>query len=155
MPIKQRVAVALLSLSFGGGVGILGHEAFRSQPYQDAVGVWTDGFGNTKDVNPNKPVTVERALVQALEHSKDFEGAIKRCVTVPLHQHEFDAYVSLTYNIGQTAFCKSTLVRKLNAGDYAGACAEISKWIRAGGRVLNGLVKRRAAERAMCEGRAE
>ena len=83
-----------------------------------------------------------------------FEGALKQCVRVSLHQYECDAFVSLAYNIGSGAFCGSTLVRKLNAGDYAGACAEIDRWVYAGGKRLPGLVKRRAEERARCEGKA-
>ena len=82
-----------------------------------------------------------------------FKSSIGRCVKVPLYQHEFTAYASLTYNIGGKAFCSSTLVRKLNAGDYAGACAEIPRWNRAGGKVIPGLDNRRAHERAVCEGR--
>jgi lysozyme len=74
-------------------------------------------------------------------------------VTVPLFQYEFAAFVSLAYNIGVGAFCGSTLVKKLNAEDYAGACAEISKWNKFKGKPLLGLTRRRAEERAICEGR--
>ncbi|MCG9123095.1 glycoside hydrolase family protein [Laribacter hongkongensis] len=81
-----------------------------------------------------------------------FEGALKQCVCVSLHQYEYDAFVSLAYNIGSGAFCGSTLVRKLNASDYAGACAEIDRWVYAGGKCLPRLVKRRAEERIRCEG---
>jgi lysozyme len=77
---------------------------------------------------------------------------MRRCITVPLHQYEWDAYVSLTYNIGSGAFCRSTLVRKLNAQDYTGACKEILRWNKAGGRVLNGLTKRRPADYNTCMG---
>ncbi|MBE5527621.1 glycoside hydrolase family 24, partial [Laribacter hongkongensis] len=99
-------------------------------------------------------ITPPKALARALTDVQKFEGALKQCVRVPLHQYEYDAFVSLAYNIGSGAFCSSTLVRKLNAGDYAGACAEIDRWIYAGGKRLPGLVKRRAEERARCEGKA-
>ena len=99
-------------------------------------------------------ITPPKALARALTDVQKFEGAPKQCVRVPLHQHEYDAFVSLAYNIGSRAFCSSTLVRKLNAGDYAGACAEIDRWVYAGGKRLSGLVKRRAEERARCEGKA-
>ncbi|ACO74987.1 Lysozyme [Laribacter hongkongensis HLHK9] len=99
-------------------------------------------------------ITSPKALARALTDVQKFEGALKQCVRVPLHQHEYDAFVSLAYNIGSGAFCSSTLVQKLNAGDYAGACAEIDRWTYAGGIRLPGLVKRRAEERARCEGRA-
>ncbi|MBE5528800.1 glycoside hydrolase family 24, partial [Laribacter hongkongensis] len=98
-------------------------------------------------------ITPPKALARALTDVQKFEGALKQCVRVPLHQYEYDAFVSLAYNIGSGAFCGSTLVRKLNAGDYAGACAEIDRWTYAGGKRLPGLVKRRAEERARCEGR--
>jgi lysozyme len=81
-----------------------------------------------------------------------FEGALKKCVTVPLYQHEYDAYISLTYNIGEQAFCNSTLVKRLNAGDYEGACAEIRRWNRQGGKASQGLTRRREAEYRQCMG---
>jgi lysozyme len=155
---RARAAVAALGLSAAAFVGLLQHEGFRDQAYhatadEKARGISTIGFGTTQDVKQGDKITVERALSRALTDGAKFEGAIKRCVTVPLHQHEYDAYVSLAYNIGEGAFCNSTLVRKLNAGDYAGACAEISRWDKQSGRVLPGLTKRRADERAKCEGR--
>lgn len=150
---KARIAVGGLALSASAFVSLALHEGYRSQAYDDGVGVQTIGFGTTEGVKPGQTITVEKALVRALADAGKFEGAIKQCVTVPLHQHEYDAFTSLAYNIGPAAFCGSTLVRKLNAEDYAGACAEISRWNRAGGKVLAGLTKRREAERAQCEGR--
>ena len=152
--MKGRMAIGVLALSAVGFVGITQFEAYRGVAYDDGVGVPTIGFGTTEDVEYGDKITVERALVRALSDVSKFEGAIKQCVNVPLHQREYDAYTSLAYNIGPKAFCGSTLVRKLNSGDYAEACAEISKWTRAGGRELRGLVIRRAKERAMCEGKA-
>jgi lysozyme len=81
-----------------------------------------------------------------------YAQGVRKCVTVPLYEHEFSAYVSLTYNIGVANFCGSTLVKLLNQERYTEACAEISKWTRAGGRVLQGLVNRRKEERRICEG---
>jgi lysozyme len=71
---------------------------------------------------------------------------------VPLHQHEYDAFLSLAYNIGAGAFCGSTLVRKLNTGDYTGACAEILRWDKFQGQPLRGLTLRRQAEHRQCLG---
>jgi len=160
---QARLVLAALTLSAAGLLGIVGWESYRAVPYRDSGGIWTDGFGNTKDVDPKKPVTVEKALQQAERNAAATEGAVKRCVKVPLAQYELDAYVSLAYNIGTTAFCNSTLTRKLNAGDYAGACREITHaknkrgeevgFTYAGGKRMRGLIKRRAAERATCEGR--
>lgn len=155
-----RAGVAGLALSAAAFVGFLQHEGYREEAYhataeEKARRISTIGFGTTEGVKPGDKITVEGALVRALRDSAKFEGAIKRCVVVPLHQHEYDAFVSLAYNIGEGAFCGSTLVKKLNAGDYAGACAEISRWDKQGGQVLRGLTKRRAEERAKCEGADE
>lgn len=151
--MMRRREVAALVLSASTLVGIAVHEGYRALAYDDGVGVQTLGFGTTLGVKPGDRITPERALIRLVADADVYQAAMRRCVAVPLHQYEWDAYVSLTYNIGAGAFCGSTLVRRLNAGDYAGACAEISRWNRAGGRVLPGLIKRRADERARCEGR--
>ncbi len=152
-PNRVRIAVAALVLSAAGFVGITNREAFRPVAYDDGVGVSTVGFGTTEGVKPGDKITVEKALMRALQDMGKYEGAIKRCVKVPLYQWEYDAYASLAYNIGPGAFCGSVVVKRLNAGDYAGACAAISNWNKAGGKVNRGLVNRRAAERAQCEGK--
>ncbi|WP_353402726.1 lysozyme, partial [Pseudophaeobacter arcticus] len=79
-----------------------------------------------------------------------YEAALDRCLTQPVPVGMKIALVSWTYNVGAGAACKSTLVRKANAGDLTGACNELPRWNRAGGRVWAGLVNRRGAERAMC-----
>ena len=148
----NRIQVAALSLSATALVGLAVHEGYREEGYQDIVGVWTIGFGTTKGVQPGQKLDPVKALQRALTDSQKFEGALKECVHVPLHQHEYDAFISLAYNIGAGAFCRSTLVRKLNAGDYEGACAEILRWNKAGGKVVRGLVVRREAEHKKCLG---
>lgn len=149
----MRIQVAALSLSAAALVGIAVHEGYRETAYlptpQD---VPTIGFGTTGGVKPGDKITPERALVRLLGDAGKFEQAVKQCADVPLFQHEFDAYVSLTYNIGSGAFCSSTLVRKLKAGDYAGACREILRWDKQAGRVLPGLTKRRQQEYQQCVG---
>jgi lysozyme len=148
------MVVAALSLSAAGLVGIVGYEGYTDRAVIPIPGdVPTIGFGTTDGVKIGDKTTPPAALERALKDATKFEGALKTCVKVPLHQWEYDAYVSMTYNIGPAAFCGSTLVRLLNSNDYAGACAQISRWTRAGGRVVQGLVNRRAKERAMCEGR--
>lgn len=150
----DRMKIAGIALSAVGLVSIALWEGYSDRAYTPVPGdVPTIGFGTTEGVRMGDTITPPRALQRALTDVNKYEGALKRCVTVPLHQYEYDAYVSLAYNIGPTAFCSSTLVRKLNAGDYPGACAEISRWNMAGGRVLQGLVNRRAKERAQCEGK--
>lgn len=150
--MNKRIAASLISLSAAALVGIAGHEAYRGTAYRDAVGVPTVGYGETKGVTMKSKTTPERALVQLLKSAEKHADDIRQCIAVPLYQHEFDAYVSLAYNIGANNFCRSTLVKKLNARDYPGACTEIRRWNRAGGKVLAGLTKRREKEYRMCKG---
>ncbi|WP_299195728.1 lysozyme [uncultured Amphritea sp.] len=151
--MKMRLVVAALSLSAAGFVGILTHEGYRSNAYQPVSGdVATIGFGTTSGVQPSDTITPEKAVTLALADVERFETAVRGCVSVPLQQHEFDAFVSLTYNIGGSAFCGSTLVKKLNAGDYAGACEQIKRWVYFKGQRLDGLIKRRNIEYQQCMG---
>lgn len=152
--MKTRIGIASLALSATALVGIAGFESYQAVAYKDAVGVPTVGYGETKGVRMGQKTTPERALVQLLASANKHADDIKQCIAVPLYQHEFDAYVSLAYNIGANNFCRSTLVKKLNARDYPGACTEIRRWNRAGGKVLPGLTKRREKEYRMCRGEA-
>jgi lysozyme len=147
----NRVSIATLALSASALVGIAVHEGYREAAYRPVPGdVPTIGFGTTAGVQMGDRIEPVQALVRKLADVQQFEGALKRCVRVPLHQHEYDAFLSLAYNIGSGAFCSSTLVRKLNAGDYAGACAEILRWDRFRGEPLRGLTLRRQAEHRQC-----
>lgn len=159
---RTRAGIAALALSAAGLVSIVVNEGYTDRAVIPIPGdVPTIGFGTTEGVKPGDTTTPPAALVRALRDTGKYEGALKSCVDVPLHQYEYDAYVSLAYNIGAGAFCGSTLVRKLNSEDYAGACAEIDRWTRAAGKdcrdpasKCSGLVRRRASERALCEGRS-
>jgi lysozyme len=153
--MKARTQVAALALSASALVGLAMSEDFVGTAYKDIVGVWTIGFGTTKDVKPGDRITPVAALEMKMRDVREFEGALKRCVTVPLSQGEYDSFISLAYNIGPNAFCGSTLVRKLNLGDYEGACKEILRWNRAGGQVVRGLVLRREREYQQCMGDAK
>lgn len=148
----NRIQIASLSLSAVALVGLAVHEGYREETYLDIVGVPTIGYGTTQGVKMGDRTTPVKALERALADIQKFEGAIKQCVKVPLHQHEYDSFSSLAYNIGAGAFCRSTLVRKLNAGDYAGACNEILRWNRAGGKEVRGLTIRRQEEHKKCLG---
>lgn len=129
---------------------VCGFEGLRLKAYDDGVGVWTIGYGTTVingvKVKKGDTCTAEQAKSYMAQDLKKFESAVNTAVKVPLNQNQFDALVSLTYNIGNGAFKSSTLLKKLNAKDYKGAAAEFPKWNKAGGRVLAGLVKRRKAE---------
>lgn len=151
------MVVAGLALSAAAFVGIANMEGYRGDAYyatehERQAGISTIGFGATRDVQPADKTTVERALVRLLSDAGEYEQAVRRCAPVPMHQHEFDAFVSLTYNIGINAFCKSTVAKRLNAGDYEGACEAILLWDKQAGQVLRGLTIRRQKERAQCLG---
>lgn len=147
----KRTEVAALTLSAAALVAIVMHEGYRDTAYIPVPGdVPTIGFGTTQGVQLGDRITPPVALQRALNDSERFQGALKQCVKVPLTQNEYDAYTSLSYNIGSSAFCKSTLVKKLNAGDYAGACNEILKWDKFKGKPLAGLTKRRQEEHIKC-----
>lgn len=149
---KARIAAGAIAVSAASLVAIATYEGYRGNAYQDSVGVPTIGFGETAGVKMGDKTTPERALVQLLASTEKHADAIRACIHVPLYQHEFDAYVSLSYQIGAGAFCRSTLIKKLNKGDYTGACNELDKWVYAGGKKLPGIVKRRQKEKEMCLG---
>ena len=149
----ERKHIATISLSATALVALLVHEGYRDNAYIPVAGdVPTIGFGTTTGVKLGDRTSPERALTVAMRDVQGFEGAIKECVTVPLHQYEYDAYTSLAYNIGSNAFCKSTLVRKLNTQDYVGACNQILRWDQFKGKPLAGLTKRRQEEYKKCLG---
>lgn len=162
--IARRLVVSL-ALSAAALVGIVAHEGYSDRAIIPVPGdVPTIGFGTTAGVELGDKITPPKALARALVDVQRFEGALRDCVTAPLHQYEYDAYISLAYNIGPTAFCRSTLVKKLNAGDYVSACSEILRWARFQGRdcaapenarFCGGLAKRRQAEYRQCMGGAE
>lgn len=156
MKTSIRNTVAALSISGMALIGIANHEKFVGHTYKDAVGVNTIGYGTTAGVKPGQTITPERALIRLGQDVGLFEKEMRACLPadLPLHQHEWDAYVSLTYNIGTGAFCRSSIARKLRQPqpDYAGACQSILLFNKAGGKVLPGLVKRRQAEYRLCMG---
>ena len=152
MQQKNRQAVAALAISAAALVGIANFESYRQSTYKDSGGIPTLGYGETKGVVAGQTTTPERALQKLLESADEHAKEMNKCITVPLYQYEFDAYLSFTYNIGSTAFCHSTLVKKLNAQDYTGACKELLKWDKVGNKQLVGLTKRRQAEYFTCIG---
>ena len=129
-------------------------EGLRLSAYKDVVGVVTIGYGTTAGVKMGDTITKERAEELLREDVKRFEDQVLRLVKVPLTQGQLDALVSFTYNLGAANLGNSTLLRLLNAGDYKGAAAQFDRWTKAGGKELPGLVKRRAAERALFEGKS-
>lgn len=156
MATKAKVAI-------GGGIAavlalaaplIAKWEGVKYEPYRDAVGVLTVCYGHTgKDVQAGKRYT--RAECDDLLRSDMIEanGYVNACITTPMLPGQEAALTSATYNIGPSVVCGSTLQRYANAGNWPAACAQLSRWDKAGGRTYRGLTLRRADERAMCEGR--
>jgi spore coat assembly protein SafA len=129
-------------------------EGLRLDAYDDSTGVMTIGYGHTGDVDPGDRISEQQATA-LLNGDVDWaEQAVRDNVDVPLTQGQFDALTSFTYNVGEGAFEESTLLDRLNAGDYAGAQAEFAKWDNAGGQQLEGLTRRRAEEAALFGGQA-
>ena len=134
---------------------IKGFEGFRAEPYLCPAGIATIGYGSTRYADgdavtlDDDPITSRDAGVLLLKTLKSYEQGVSEAVSVPLTQGQFDALVSFAYNVGVGKLKGSTLLRKLNAGDYKSAATEFDKWTHGGGQVLPGLVKRRAAEKAL------
>lgn len=158
---KARIVIAALSLSAAGFVGILAREEYREQAYADPTYGWkvpTVGFGTTDGIKQGDSLKVVPAIQRALTDASKFEGALKKCVTVPLHQAELDLYVNFSYNVGSAGFCGSTIVKRLNALDYVGACNAILLWNKSNGqdcsapgnRTCSGLWKDRLKSHAAC-----
>jgi lysozyme len=143
---------AAMSVSEAGLALIRACEGFRSEAYRDAVGVWTIGYGHTDNVRAGDRITREQGEALLRLDAGCAAEAVGRIVVVPLRQGQVDALVSFVFNLGEGALAGSTLLRKLNAGDVAGAAAEFPRWCHAGNAVLPGLVTRRARERALFEG---
>ena len=163
MSPDNRSLLAVLVLSAAGLVGIAVDEGYTAKAVPDPVkgkSVPTLGFGTTGGVRMGDTTTPVKALQRKLSDVQAFEGALKNCVKVPLHQHEYDSYINLAYNIGPAAFCSSTLVKRLNYGDYTGACNAILMWKRVGdvdcskpgNEVCAGLWARRQRLRRQCLG---
>jgi len=135
------------------GLNLIQHfEGLRLASYQDSVGVWTIGYGTTcypdgRPVHKNETCTVEQAGAYLLSDVAKFVAGVNKYVKVPLNQNQFDALVSFAYNLGLGSLYSSTLLKKLNAKDYAAAADQFLRWNKAGGKILTGLTLRRQSER--------
>ena len=148
------LAIDQMVVSLFGVDLICGFEGKRLTAYDDGVGVWTIGFGTTVYPNGIKVMkgdtcTEAQAKTYMAHDLKKFEATVNKAVTVQLNQNQFDALLSLAYNIGASAFSQSSLVKKLNANDIRGAADQFDVWVIAGGKRMQGLVNRRAKEKAL------
>ena len=136
------------------------HEGYRATAYKCPAGVWTIGYGTTRWSNgqavrdgdgPVDQFAAKRLLMHDLRWAAD---AVRDLVTVELTEHQRSALISFVYNVGRKAFSNSTLLGLLNAGDYRGAAEQFERWNKGGGKVLPGLVARRAEEASLFSGKA-
>lgn len=136
------------------GLKVIKHfEGLRLEAYKDPVGVLTIGYGDTGNVHPGQVITEVEAEARLKDRlAREFTPGVLSALTRDATQGELDAMVSLAYNVGVGAFRASTLVRKFNAGENA--AGEFERWVYAGGKQLLGLKRRRAAERALFEGKS-
>lgn len=129
-------------------------EGLETTAYKDSAGIWTIGYGTIKYPNGTRVAEgdkISQAQAQSYleSDSKWVDACLDKHIKVKVSQKQFDALASLVYNIGETAFSSSTLLKKLNAGDYKGAGDQFDVWVNAGGKRVQGLVNRRAKEKAL------
>ena len=129
------------------GLDLIKHfESLQLKAYKCSANVWTIGYGHTKNVKEGDRISQDQANCFLMQDLYSVERAIIRLVKVKLNQNQFDALCSLIFNIGISAFNKSTLLAKLNTGDYVGAAEQFRRWNKVNNVVMAGLVRRRQAE---------
>jgi lysozyme len=143
--IAASVALLMMAINFIGA-----WEGLELKAYRDIVGVWTVCYGETHGVKPGDVHTKPECDTMFAKQLKAFEVKIDSCIGPELPGKTKIAFLSLAYNIGTHGFCSSTALKRANRGDLVGACDAILFWNKAGGKVVQGLVNRREAERALC-----
>jgi len=139
-----------VELSTNGLAVLCGLEDLRLEPYEDAAGKLTIGYGHLlRDGETFTTITEKEAERLLEEDVEDAEEAVSDLVRVPLTQGQFDALVCFTFNVGRTHLAQSTLLKRLNGKDYKRVPLELERWVYAGGKYLTGLVNRRAKEVAL------
>lgn len=150
--LKKKLSAAIA----GGAVAIAAVlipslEGIEYKPYRDVVGVLTVCYGHTgADIIPGKTYSEAECKAMLDKDLVPFARSVERSVKVPASEYQKAALISFSYNVGVKAFESSTLLKKLNAGDSKGACDEMRRWNRAGGKVRKGLINRREVEREIC-----
>ena len=135
------------------GIELLKHfEGCELKAYQDSVGVWTIGYGHTKGIYEGLEITQSEAEKMLQDELPEYEGYITDKVVPMLQQHEFDALVCWVYNLGPTNLSSSTMLKKLNAGEFKEVPFQMKRWDKAGGQPLLGLTRRRNAEALLFKG---
>ncbi len=136
----------MLKLSAAGLAELKQYEGCRRDAYQCEAGKWTIGYGDTSNVTPGMRISLEECDERLTKRLAEFEAAVHKAVKRPMTQGQFDAFVSLAFNIGSAGFAGSTLVRFFNAGDDAEAARQFGRWVHVKKVVSPNLVKRRFSE---------
>jgi lysozyme len=137
----------------GQGVALIKKfEGCELEAYQCSANVWTIGYGHTRGVKEGDQISADKAEYILLEDLIEFEKYVDQLVTVSLNQDQFDALVAWTFNLGPTNLKESTMLLRLNDGKYDEVPAEMARWNRSGGEVLEGLKRRRKAEGLLFQG---
>ena len=145
--LKNSAAAMAAAISLIGG-----YEGLRLHSYQDVIGVWTACYGETRGIKPGMKFTKAQCDAQFARALVEFETGMRACLKEPdaIPIRPYIAFLSLSYNIGLGAFCKSSVARQANLGNMRVACNRIPAFNKAGGRVLKGLVSRRGDEQKFC-----
>lgn len=151
----SRLKKAGIGLTAAGVIAVAtvgGYEGLRTKAYRDVVGIPTVCFGETRGVKMGDRYTVDECKVMLGGALAEFETGMRRCLDAPdaIPDQTYVAFLSLSYNIGEGAFCRSTVARRANAGNLKGACDAMLAWNKAGGRIIKGLASRRKGERQLC-----
>ena len=141
-----------MNISAEGKALIKKFEGCKLEAYRCAAGVWTIGYGTIKNVERGQTITQQEADEMFNHEMKEYETYVNTAVTVPLSQNQFDALVSWVFNLGNGNLQASTMLKVINSGDHAGVPAQIKRWNKAGGKVLDGLIRRREAEALLYQG---
>jgi lysozyme len=142
-----------MKISAEGKALIKKFEGCKLDSYRCSANVATIGYGHTKDVIDGDSCTQDEAGQMLADDLAEFEGYVDKLVTVDLEQNQFDALVAWTFNLGPTNLKSSTMLKELNAGNYAKVPSEMKRWNKAGGKTLDGLIRRREAESLLWAGK--
>jgi lysozyme len=149
----QKTGESKMNIS-GEGLSLLKKfEGCELRSYRCSAGVLTIGYGHTKGVTEGMEIDQDEAERMLASEMSEYEGNITDNVEVPLSQNQFDSLVCWVYNLGVGNLRSSTLLAVLNKGEYDEVPTQMKRWNKAGGQVLNGLIRRREAEAAMFEGK--
>ena len=156
MKFNQKIAKHLSGIGLSAALVLAGagtvsyYEGVSNKAYLDPVGIWTICYGETKGVVKGDYKTDEECLDSLAEELTEHHKKMVMYIKTPISEKEEAAYLSFTYNVGVGAFSKSTLLKKLNSGDRVGACNQLLRWDKAGGKKLKGLTLRRQSENKLC-----